>query len=85
MLFNSEKEHKKYMRKIYKLSELYYQYKLEENNRICILKNCQVHDNLLDKPTNILKWLKEGKQLGIPRKTILQIFHSVLKEKKLLL
>ena len=37
MLFNSEKEHKKYMRKIYKLSELSYQYKLEKNNRFCIL------------------------------------------------
>ncbi len=37
MLFNSDKEHKKYMRKIYQLSELSYQYKLEENNRFCIL------------------------------------------------
>ena len=37
MLFNSEKENKKHMRKIYQLSEFYYQYKLEENNRFCIL------------------------------------------------
>jgi hypothetical protein len=37
VLFNSEKELKKYMRKIYQLSEFYYQYKLEENKRFCIL------------------------------------------------
>lgn len=45
MLFNSENNLKKYMRKIYQLSELSYQYKLEENNRFCIL--------------NRLNWMKK--------------------------